>query len=198
MNSASIINRHLENNTLYSGYLKRLRLLINVFPTIKKNYGVLQYLVSIYKFNTILKVCRKMHDISMRINKINNQKLLETIAVQGTFNLMDFVIVPYLSKAKHDTIKKCLIYYVNRWRYLKWKEDGINRFSKPTMHDIMLFNFRMNVFKQAKRIKEEREKARAEWEKANENVDQNAPDPLSESSDYSSDYEYYSNEDLLY
>ena len=83
---------------------------------------------------------------------------------------------------ERDIYDVYLNYYKDRWRYLKYKEDGINRFPKPTKQELLIFNFKTNLYKRMKIMKKQRQPFIYK------------KDPLSESSDYSSDWEYFSEE----
>jgi len=152
-------------------YLESLHSLSTLLPIIRQHYGIKRTLYDVYKLTEIMKLCKKIYQTKQRVDLINRRKVFGgadgdfgITPVDADIDITKFMKAASYSASAHRTIKKYFAeVFLPRWRYRKYKEDGINRFPIPSEFEIMIFNFKMTIYAQMKqKEKENRERVKKE------------------------------------
>ena len=147
-------------------YLNHLEKLTSILHMCKANYGVYRNLFDVYKLTEVLKMCKKLIEIKLRIDKINRTKHFgiedgSVTVMNATIDFTKFLIASTPADIAYSNIRKYLQRFVDKWRLKQYKKDGINRFPRPTDSELMKFQFKMTIY----RIQKERRLKREESKK---------------------------------
>lgn len=159
--SSSTINDTLRERTKFLTHLEKLS---DIIAICKSNYGIRRNIYDVFKLSEILKMCKKLIQIKLRVDQINHTKqfgLSGGVQVTGAaLDLKKFMIPSTPLNKIEIIIRKYLQRWTDRWRYWTWKTKRINRYPQPTRADFMRFEFQMTLYKMRKireKKKEEKE-----------------------------------------
>ena len=144
-------------------YLTHLEKLSSILAVCKSNYGMYRNLFDMYKLTEILKLCKKLIAIKLRVDKINRTKHFgvgsdgKMTKMNATLDLTKFMKASTPVDNSLLILKKYFQRYFDRWRFLKFKDDGVNRFPRPTENELMRFAFQMTLYRIKKQKMEEKE-----------------------------------------
>lgn len=133
-------------------YLTHLDKLTGMLAICKSNYGLRRNLYDVFKLSEILKMCKKLIEIKLRVDQINRTKHFgvgdgAVTKMGATLDLTKFLTTSYPSQDAKNVIRRYMQKWVDRWRYWAWKTKGVNRFPRPTQMDFMRFEFQMTLYR---------------------------------------------------
>ena len=158
INPTSIEENNVKKERLQ--YLTHLEKLSSILSICKANYGIYRNLYDVYKLSEILKLCKRLIDIKLKVDKMNRTKYFgvgesRLTKMSASLDLTKFMKASTPAETSISILSRYFQLYFDRWRYIKWKSDGINRFPIPTEMDIMRFAFQMTIY----RIQKNKQKA---------------------------------------
>lgn len=133
-------------------YLSHLEKLTGMLAICKSNYGLRRNLYDVFKLSEILKMCKKLIQIKLRVDQINRTKHFglgsgAMTKMGATLDLTKFITAAYPSDDAEKTIRRYLQKWTDRWRLWAWKTKKINRFPRPTKMELMRFEFQMTLYR---------------------------------------------------
>ena len=133
-------------------YLTHLDKLTGMLAICKSNYGLRRNLYDVFKLSEILKMCKKLIEIKLRVDQINRTKHFglgdgAMTKMGATLDLTKFITASYPSQDAEQLIRRYLQKWVDRWRLWAWKTKRVNRFPIPTQMDLMRFEFQMTLYR---------------------------------------------------
>lgn len=133
-------------------FLAHLEKLSGILAICKTNYGMRKNIYDVFKLSEILKMCKKLIQIKLRVDKINRTKHFglsggPMTKMGATLDLTKFIMASTPAEEAFEKIKKYLRRWSDRWRFWAWKTKGVNRFPRPTQMELMRFEFQMILYK---------------------------------------------------
>lgn len=143
-------------------YLTHLDKLTGMLAICKSNYGLRRNLYDVFKLSEILKMCKKLIEIKLRVDQMNRTKYFglgsgAMTKMGATLDLTKFITASYPSHDAERCIRRYLQKWVDRWRLWVWKTKRINRFPRPTKMELMRFEFQMTLYRIQKQKRKEKQ-----------------------------------------